>query len=106
MGIKCALGLVACLSYQGASITEDNVFGIRLSCQEIVSFPAYTFLLNSSPNRGYMLMDYLENIGLNVIWKPNYEVSQEQLARFRKLEVEKACVEFFRVSNNSANWSR
>lgn len=106
MGIKCALGLVACLSYQGASITEENVFGIRLSCQEIVEFPQHTFLLNAKENRGYMLMDYLESLGLVLRWKPVYDYSEAQLVSFRKQEVRKACLDFFLISRNRANWSR
>ena len=106
MNVSCALGLVACLNYQGNNISDENVFVMRVYCEEISSLSADTFLNNSANRNGYISADELENLGLKFKWKPKGSFTQVQLASFRKAELNRACREFFSIASNPRNWKK
>lgn len=104
MSFKCTLGLIACLNYNGTMIDEDDAFVITYLCNEIENLPSYSFLMNSGSNLGYMDADQLERLGLKFRWKPNNNVSQSQLGKFRKIEIKRACREYFAILDNPELW--
>jgi hypothetical protein len=104
MGVKCALGLIACLDYNGTMIDEPDTFVITFYCNEIESLPARTFLMNSDFNPGYWKADELEKLGLEFRWKPKKRVSEPQLGRFREVEIKRACSEFIAKVRNPSLW--
>tara|TARA_B100000780_G_C20754058_1_gene299587 strand:+ start:179 stop:505 length:327 start_codon:yes stop_codon:yes gene_type:complete len=104
MGLKCTLGLIACLNYNGTMIDESDAFVITVYCNEIEGLPANTFLMNSSYNPGYWKADELERLGLNFKWKPKAKVSEYQLGRFREVEIKRACREFILKVENPRMW--
>ena len=104
--LSCSLGMVACLSYLGSSITDEDVFVMRYLCQEIYELPDTTFLLNSPYRPGYANADELEKLGLKFRWKPDGKpVSEPRLASFRKGELTRACNEFESIADHRSNWT-
>lgn len=104
MGLKCILGFVACLNYNGTMIEEPDAFVITVYCNEIEPLPARTFLMNSSFNPGYLKADELERLGLEFRWKPKKRVSEVKLGQFREVEIKRACREFIRKVENPRMW--
>jgi len=106
MNISCVLGLVVCLNYQGTNIPDEDVFVMRVYCDEISSFPASSFLMNSRYHEGYSWADELEKLGLKFKWKPKGRPSQGQLENFRKAELNRACREFIAIASSPRNWKK
>ncbi len=109
MSLSCILGLATCLNYLGAKIPEEDVFAIRVYCEELKSYPTYSFLLHirvdGADRRGYMNADELESLGLEFRWKPDGQPAPESyLATFRKKELTRACAEFNRIADSPGNW--
>lgn len=107
MSLTCTSALAVCLNYMGKKIPDEDVFVIRYYCEELMSFPAHTFLQNSADHRGYINADELERLGLVFRWKPTDGANNEwHLAAFRQKELLRACVEFNRIADVPENWGQ
>jgi hypothetical protein len=109
VSLSCILGLATCLNYLGAKIPEQDVFAIRVYCEELKSFPTYSFLMHirddGADRRGYMNADELERLGLEFRWKPDGRPQPEYfLASFRQKELLRTCAQFTQTADNPANW--
>lgn len=103
MGLLCALGLAACVSVNGDTITENDFLEARYECLMAASAGYYhevTYILVDGQYRvglqdGYRTLDRLEDLGVSVRWRPDSSrTPQAQLARFRKAELMRLCRSF------------
>ena len=111
MGLKCMLGLAACLNYNGSMIDEDDVSAIYYNCLMIEHYSSSSssssFLIDPSGSWGkaYGHADLLEDLGLEFDWKPNKkDYSTYELGLFREREIKDECARFRAKMGDMALW--
>lgn len=110
MSLKCLIGLVTCLSYNGSWIPNADVAAMKSLCKQVARAPASSFLNRAGDNRsgdnsGTVLANELEDLGLDFSWSREGSVYAHQLSALNKKAVSGACNEFRSIARYKKNWS-
>lgn len=63
MGLACALGLTACLSFGGHRFTAEDAVAILDECEQIKGLPLATFVEHPASNYGDIRAAWRANLG-------------------------------------------
>lgn len=113
MSLMCALGLAACLSYNGHRFTAEEAAGISDECFELAHAPPSSFAtppparsdlpmrdqveVLMSRYKGYATAHWLQNAGLELDW--NVAPAQRRSSWLR------SCNSFNRAFKDNSKWT-
>ena len=98
MPLKCMLGLVACLHFNGEVVTAQTAVEIIDLCGVVNQMPISEFGGGMDYGRGSASADILYDKGMKC--RHQHELSNQS----RKATVVKACREFQRDFNDDSKW--
>ena len=98
MPLKCMLGVVACLHFNGEVVTAQTAVDVIDLCEVVKEMPLSEFGDGMDYGRGSASADLLYDKGMKFRYQKNSSNGS------RKATVVKACREFHRDFNDDSKW--